>query len=320
MKGVVGRVCAMMTALAGVVGVVNDLISPILALAGYALAAVGVILSASVIVACVPPLGRALRNIPAPGVVRQFFSDYWAAPFIIGQLLFGAVLLGSHYATLQSADSGGVVATVFPVVKDWQEKLGAIEVSAAKIEENTGRSAVAAESLDKKADNFKREVSEDPQKELMNRGVAWTDQSFGQALMRSDVKVVELFVRAGWNIRSAFNPEDGGSAIGYYAFLGDTSDKVAVGKIVDLLTSRGLSMREPVARFRGVTALSLPAAAASGCNRVLLEVLLEKGARASDVRSELKSAWNGYISAPDDSPHYAPCTQDKARIEKLLGL
>lgn len=316
-KGVMGRVSAMMLAIASILGVINDLINPFLLIASYAISFLAITLCISIIVVCFPPLSRFLNNIPAPIVIKSFFKEYWAVPFIIGQLVFGVVLVGSHYLTQQSTNSGGVLASVFPTIKEWQDSISAIEKPIIKIEQNTNRSATAVESIDKKADNFKREVSEDPQKELMNRGVAWTNNSFGEALLRSDIAIIDLFIRGGWNIKSDYIE---GNAIGHYVYLGDTSDSAAVNKIVDLFLKHGISMQEPISRFRGTEPTSLPAGAARACNKVLLEVLLQKGARVSDVRNELKKSSMFYISSPPDSRHSTECESNKKIIEKMLDL
>lgn len=75
-----------------------------------------------------------------------------------------------------------------------------ITESANRIDDaatNLEQSSSAIKSMDKKLDDVKKETSNDPMKELANRGISWTSASFGDAIKRNDTKTVKLFLEGG---------------------------------------------------------------------------------------------------------------------------
>lgn len=232
---------------------------------------------------------------------------------MLGLLLLGVSVTAMAHFTKRSASEGGVLAATFPAVAEWKSELGLINSKLSQIEKASNRTADASESIDRKAENFKKEVSGNPQKELANMGVPWTDEGFGQALLRNDVKVVSLYLAGGWNVTSNFGE---GNAIGHFVGRGSMVEINSVEKIIDMLLEHGLSINEPVFRFRGLQATDIATAAAGGCNYQMLKIALSRGAN----RKNAVTAAKGYMQAPRDSPFHHECEENRKKIFKLLGI
>jgi hypothetical protein len=56
-------------------------------------------------------------------------------------------------------------------------------------------------SIDSKMNNVKKETSDNPRKELANRGISWQEQNFTEAIKNSDVDTVNLFLQGGMPVR-----------------------------------------------------------------------------------------------------------------------
>lgn len=57
------------------------------------------------------------------------------------------------------------------------------------------------DSIDRKIDNVSRETSDNPRKELQNRGVAWTTERFEESVLNGDAESVALFLAGGMRAR-----------------------------------------------------------------------------------------------------------------------
>ena len=114
------------------------------------------------------------------------------AAFIFSSIL---CLVSGAALTLQSvagADDRGVVAAVAPPARLMQDQIAEIGASLRGIEKNTRETAdntrETADNTRETADNTsqiaantaaaKRETSDDPRKELANRGVSWNYRAF----------------------------------------------------------------------------------------------------------------------------------------------
>lgn len=116
----------------------------------------------------------------------------WAiASFAASSLLLG---LWSH---ARAAD-GGVLASNITIVSDAQQQLGLL----SSIESNTARTAGATETI---RDTVKRETSDDPRKEINNRGQQWSERGFLEAINRADLESVELYLKGRMSIDKVEN-------------------------------------------------------------------------------------------------------------------
>jgi uncharacterized caspase-like protein len=151
------------------------------------------------------------------------------------------------------------------------------------------------------------------QEKLASMGVQWSDESFGKAVLRADVKVSQLFFQANWNPLSSFEE---GNALGHFIWRGNTADPKKVEKIVDLFISHGVSLTDKVVRFRGVRPQDITTAAVYACNPVVLELMLKKGGS----REVALKAWEDshyFFTVPDDGQ--LNCKENTPRMLALLG-
>ena len=116
----------------------------------------------------------------------------WAiASFAISSLFFG---WWSH----ARAEVGGVLASNINIVSDAQQQLGLLD----RIESNTARTAGATETI---RDTVKRETSDDPRKEINNRGQQWSERGFLEAIDRADLESIELYLKGRMSIDKVDN-------------------------------------------------------------------------------------------------------------------
>lgn len=274
---------------AGALVTISDLMQPIAPLSAYVLAGSGISL---VILLIAKHIGRFWNETLS-------ISAYFASGiFVLSSFLF-------FYQGKIDDNNIGLMASSIP-------ELSRLQVSLGMVGESIGRIDKSVSSIDYKMDSLKKESSDDPQKELSNLGVPWTNDAYAQALMRSDIKVVELFLRAGWNPRSGY---DDGSAIGNYIWLGDMSDPKKVDKIMNLMLDHGISFREPVSRFRGVEAQDLVSAAIRSCNLVFLQTALSNGGKLMSTQSDSQL----YIGAAPDGPLASTCKNDSVKILSIIN-
>ncbi len=113
--------------------------------------------------------------------------------------LFGGLCLFSAGKTYAALDAGGYIGKNIDAVAAAQKQLG---ISQAILSEQKKTNEQLA-SIDAKATNFKKENSDDPRKELSNRGVAWEHFRLTRAIASSDLQTVELFLRGGMPIATA---------------------------------------------------------------------------------------------------------------------
>lgn len=274
--------------LAGALVTISDLMQPIAPLSAYVLAVSGISL---VILLIAKHIGRVWNETLS-------ISAYFASGiFVLSSFLF-------FYQGKIDVNNIGLMASSIPELSRFQESLGMVGESIERIDKSVS-------SIDYKMDNVKKESSDDPQKELANLGVPWTDNAYAQALLRSDIKVIDLFLRAGWNPKSGY---DNGSAIGNYIWLGDMSDSSKVNKVIKMMLDHGISFREPVSRFRGVEAQDLVSAAIRSCNLVFLQAALANGGKLTSTTS----VGTPYIGAAPDGPLAAKCENDRVTILSMI--
>lgn len=64
-------------------------------------------------------------------------------------------------------------------------------------------------NIDRKVAKLKKETSENPRKELANRGVEWSADSYYEALQNKDTETALLFIEGGQALKLKWSPEFG---------------------------------------------------------------------------------------------------------------
>lgn len=88
--------------------------------------------------------------------------------------------------------------------EDLKNATSAIGSSATKIEvaaSNIEQTSSTIKQVDSKLDLVKKETSDNPRKELANRGITWEVKNFSTAVKNQDVETVRLFLEGGMPIR-----------------------------------------------------------------------------------------------------------------------
>lgn len=113
--------------------------------------------------------------------------------------LFGILCFFSAGKTYAALGSGGYIGKNVDAVAAAQKQLG---ISQAILSEQK-KTTEQLSSINAKADNFKKENSDDPRKELSNRGVAWENFRLTRAITAADLPTIELFLKGGMPISAA---------------------------------------------------------------------------------------------------------------------
>jgi hypothetical protein len=106
-------------------------------------------------------------------------------------LIFGVACLFFAGKSAGAASEGGVLAKHVDAIALAQQQIG---ISQAMLVEQKKTNQTLS-SIDTKADNFKKENSDDPRKELANSGVTWEHFRLTRALTEGDLRTAELFLR-----------------------------------------------------------------------------------------------------------------------------
>ena len=137
-------------------------------------------------------------------------------------VLFAAACLFCAHKSFASGAEGGVMAKNVSAVAVAQRQLG---VSTSTLEEQRRTTKVLSE-INQKAENFKREASDDPRKELANSGVPWDHGRLTQAISQQDLRTVGLFLKGGMpmNQFDALEAFNGRSAVIREAVAGQAAE------------------------------------------------------------------------------------------------
>ena len=213
-KNVLVKTLSMATVLGSVVGSINDLIAPMVFLSRYLIFIVASLLLFSIVAFLFKPVEKLVCRIPVSDGLANFFSNYWPGPILLGNIVLFAILTGANIMTQSNVENGGFVATIIPEIYDWKIETGIIKENLEKIVSGVERTAKNSEELSIKADNFKKEISVDPRKEIANLGLSWTDDDFYSVLISSDVSTAKLYFEGGKRLRTdAIDTEENASPI-----------------------------------------------------------------------------------------------------------
>ncbi|MAS08878.1 MAG: hypothetical protein CMN26_02230 [Salinisphaera sp.] len=112
----------------------------------------------------------------------------WSESIKTASVLFGLLFVLSSVLYLvqhhtQTFERYGIIAAKAPVARDFQQDLGLMNKTLSNI--------------DRKVAKLKKETSENPRKELANRGVEWSADSYYEALQNKDTETALLFIEGG---------------------------------------------------------------------------------------------------------------------------
>ncbi len=137
------------------------------------------------------------------GMKFKFYNNLWGG--ILGFSIFINVVLGLAYWAYAN-DQGTIVQQVYYSIAEDVKK---IEQNTAEIATSTKETAKHTEEIAKNTTNLKKESSDDPRKELANKGVQWTRDDYISQVIITDMENLTLFYAGGFDPYTSrtFNPE-----------------------------------------------------------------------------------------------------------------
>lgn len=165
---------------------------------------------------------------PLPKVLRPFSDEetswWWQGSSVFTChgfwviFVFGAICGFTAYKTYQNLDQGGFIAKKIDIVAAMQRQTGIMQ---QQLVEQQKANAILGD-ISRNTAVTKREVSDDPRKELVNLGFNWSNNDYERALRQADEKAVALYVQAG------FVPTDRTEFMPYWAFKSKNSTIVGL--------------------------------------------------------------------------------------------
>lgn len=135
-----------------------------------------------------------------PSIDKKFTGKYyWWAPIPIMCLSF-SIITFLCYGIGKSSGEQGFLASKYEIFYNVQKDFNIISKSLNEINNNTNKIAQNTEKISDKIDNVKKEISDDPRKELANRGIAWTNNKFEEVIFNRDYENLKLFLEGGHNL------------------------------------------------------------------------------------------------------------------------
>ena len=166
----------------------------------YILAAVLLVLTIlSVLCSKNNALLQKIKNLTAfaPDFIKNELVELWQPDGVVFwkkglfQVLAFLTALSIAAAAYGEDNKQGLLSTNFETVASLQSSLGVISNKLDVISKKQDEMKVAI-------DLVKKETSEDPRKELANRGVSWNASSFWDALIQNDKEAIQLFIDGGF--------------------------------------------------------------------------------------------------------------------------
>jgi len=193
-------------AICSLVGVISDLLTPINdgEILNYVLCAAIASLAFAMV---------ARRKFPA----HRMDIDPVIAALLIGVFSLGGLKLVHVFYGTQN----GLIADASPMTKELQQSffrfegklieigrnLEGVQTDTTAIRETTDQINSRTERIEGQTQQAKRETSEDPRKELANRGIPWSNERFREALRSEDVETISLFLESRFNWSKMDSPE-----------------------------------------------------------------------------------------------------------------
>jgi TPR repeat protein/gas vesicle protein len=194
-------------------------------------------------------------------------------------------------------------------------RLQAIQGNVAEVKEDTTLIKSKLDNVQTTINVVKKETSDDPRKELANRGVAWSNVGFSNALLNADIDTLKLFFSAGWNPLSASATGEG-NAIADFIWLSKVLDPSKVENVLKFFKANGLDPNAKVVKFGGSSIETIGVAAAFACNSLAMDVAIKLGTRKEDIIEAVKQ--RSWIMPATGG--IQDCQQQIIRISASLGL
>lgn len=164
----------------------------------------------------IPPVNRVLQqdqSVDEDGFFRHLLSKYWPAA-VIGSSLATTLFLGAAlyiHSNMEEPGSVTIAAIEKLLDKYHQEEMDVLHT-------------------------LKKETSDDPAKELANRGVDWNAESFSAALAEPNFENVMLFLKGANPVLSLYQGD-----IEFCNFVIELTDEHAY-QVIDLLKERDVNL------------------------------------------------------------------------------
>jgi hypothetical protein len=175
-KVIATKTYAAISVLGTVIGVVSDLLEPIAPFASW-------VLATSIVCAII--LG-----------IASFLVTKWKQELRVALVLSGSLFVVSGWLVYEQGkvqSQRGIIAEKFDAIQVVQSKLLGLENTIEEVNKGVNQ---ANEKLDNLASVVKKEVSDDPRKELANMGLNWDEYAFRQSIIKGDISAIDLYLKA----------------------------------------------------------------------------------------------------------------------------
>lgn len=159
----------------------------------------------------------------------------WFKPFAAALGIAVTGLFTTYFLSASHKEAGGFLADTVPAIAMMQGDLGLVAEHTARIAKSTEAIEGHTRDISSKMDDVKREVSENPRKELANLGIEWKPDAFLEAVSIGDLGTVQLFVDGGMPLTAARSQ---GRPLPIMLAKNTTNP----GAILDLLVESGLDV------------------------------------------------------------------------------
>lgn len=164
-----------------------------------------------------------LQKSSAHGSTESRWSRHGVHVFLVFSVVTAAI--GAKSSVL--SQQGGILGTTVPAVSNLQDSMGLLQKSI-QIQGET------RDALKELSEKVKKETSNNPRKELANRGIEWTDHAMRQAMNKRDLETVNLFLDGGYDLHDARATMGN---MGMHYFTGGNFEKYK--PLLNLLNKRG---------------------------------------------------------------------------------
>jgi hypothetical protein len=249
----------------------------------------------AMIVYCGVLIGRWIQknNVPVPVTEELVFAEgsglIKGVPkgliYALVGFIFTCIFFISQFFVAEN--NKGLLASLIPELQPVQQTLLGMDAKLSDI--------------DRKLDNVKKETSDDPAKELQNRGVAWSGKNFLEAVKTGEGPTVKLFLQGGMHPETA---EADGRSLAVMLSLNSFNP----GEILDILVKNGLDINDSYDQFSpgsgGKMKTTLLEKAIEKGNRKLVAALIEKQVKTDEPVQTFGPMGIGIMEYPLQSAIY----------------
>lgn len=141
-------------------------------------------------------------NDKANYLYKKFLGEWWHLPILKVVSLMLLITGLSYYGTMKNENEGGWLATYFPAIANFQKTFSNIDGNLSDINQKTTIISNSSIEISETTKTLKKEVSENPRKELNNMGIKWSEGEYWGAIVNRDIDVIKLFSSGGMKLRS----------------------------------------------------------------------------------------------------------------------